>query len=409
MPERPNTAVLRALGGGAVAAGGLVVAGAVGGARLAKTVLHPRARRPRETQVLGVDVQGGMVQFAPTRDATMPGLYSFWFDGGRGHARVGAVVEQSTHGVTRELLGVDAGDMRAAHAGRFNGWVYLSPAAIGVPSESVKIATTVGAAPAWIVPAEVDTGKWAVIVHGRSTVRQEVLRAVPAFRAAGYSSILISYRNDGEAPESSDDGFPLGDTEWLDVESAVLAALDRGATEVVLMGWSIGGAIALQTLARSRIASVISGVVLESPVISWSEMVLRSGERLPRGVKKGVLSLAATRWGPLLTGEDEPFDRAKLDFVARADDITVPVLILHSEDDGYAPIAASRRLAEERPDMVRLVPFRIARHTRLWNLDRARWESAVTSWLRGDAETLAAAGTAVPRSAAGGAHSAVQK
>jgi uncharacterized protein len=33
---------------------------------------------------------------------------------------------------------------------------------------------------------------------------------------------------------------------------------------------------------------------------------------------------------------------------------------------------------------VRLVPFTTARHTKLWNHDRERWETAVRAWLEGD-------------------------
>jgi uncharacterized protein len=393
---------------GALALGSVVVAGAVfAGAvttTVARRIVTPPSRRPEDTPVLGVDRPAGRIRFGVTDDALLPGRYSFWFDQGRGHARIGEVVHRGTAEVERELLGVDFGDIAQAKQGRFNGWVFLSPSELAtggtstdaatpveaVPFENVRLQTTLGAAPAWLVPAATATDKWVILVHGRATVRQEVLRAVPVFREAGYSSLLISYRNDGEAPPSADNRYSLGDTEWLDVESAILLALDRGATEILLMGWSMGGAIVLQTVTRSAVASVISGVVLESPVISWTETLRYQGRSLglPPPVERGVLSMLTSRWGGVLTGKDEPIDLGRLDFVARAADLRVPILILHSDDDGYVPSGGSRALAAARPDIVRLVPFAVARHTKLWNYDSERWEGAIRAWLRNDDATL---------------------
>jgi alpha-beta hydrolase superfamily lysophospholipase len=248
----------------------------------------------------------------------------------------------------------------------------------------------VGAAPAWEIPAEgFDSPRWAVLVHGRSSVRQEALRAVPAFHAAGWSTLLPSYRGDGEAPASPPGRIGFDDGAWLDVEAAVLHALDQGAREVVLMGWSTGAELVLQTAARSRLSSVLSGVVLDSPVLDAAEAVAHAAraDRLPRPVRRGALSLAASRLGARVLGDDEPLDKPRPAAV-RPTDLRLPVLVLHGDDDGRAPFAASRRLAEERPDLVTLVPFAGGRHTRLWNQDRARWERAVSAWLRADGAAL---------------------
>ena len=55
---------------------------------------------------------------------------------------------------------------------------------------------------------------------------------------------------------------------------------------------------------------------------------------------------------------------------------------MSSDDDGFVPSGGSHELAAERPDLVTLETFHIARHTKLWNYDQIRWSDTITSWLR---------------------------
>jgi fermentation-respiration switch protein FrsA (DUF1100 family) len=83
----------------------------------------------------------------------------------------------------------------------------------------------------------------------------------------------------------------------------------------------------------------------------------------------------------VITGQDAPVDLARLDLVSRAAELTVPILILHSDDDGFVPSTASAALALARPDIVTYERFTTARHTKLWNFDRERWERSIGDWL----------------------------
>jgi uncharacterized protein len=98
-------------------------------------------------------------------------------------------------------------------------------------------------------------------------------------------------------------------------------------------------------------------------------------------VRDGVLTLIASPFARRLTGQHRPIDLKRLDLVRRASELTLPILLLHSSDDGFVPIDASRRLAAARPDLVRFEEFRHARHTKLWNHDRERWNATVRDWL----------------------------
>jgi len=367
-----------ALAAAALASGALTVA-------VARAVIVPPSRRTEDVRIHEVELERGLITLSATADALLPGVYSFWFDQDAGNARLGEIVRRDERSVTRRILSVEFGDLEKARAGRFNGWVYLTPDDLGLAYEDVPIATPLGDAPAWLVPAEPDRAsrRWMIGVHGRAVRRSEVLRAVPVFREAGYDSLVVSYRNDGEAPRSSDYRYALGDREWIDVEAAMRYALAHGAEEIVLMGWSMGGATVLQALTRSLYADRVTGVVLESPVVDWIatldfQVTLR---RLPPVVRYPVLAMFRSRWGGVLTGLAEPLDLDRLDFVRRARELHTPILLLHSDDDGFVPSTASRALAVARPDIVTFVPFEVARHTKLWNYDPTRWEGAIRDWL----------------------------
>ncbi|MBC7441448.1 MAG: alpha/beta fold hydrolase [Ramlibacter sp.] len=375
-----------------VAVTGLVVAGvgviAVVGlsalmAVMARRIVMPSTRSEDNVRVHAVDLAAGTIVLQSTPDSVLPGDYSFWFSANSGHAHVGEILRQTPEQVTRRILRVDYGDLASAGRGRLGGYSFLGPWDLGVDYEDVSIPTGAGDAPAWLVAPPEPDGRWVIQVHGRGVQRQETLRAVPVFRSGGYTSLLVSYRNDGEAPSSADGRYSLGDTEWLDIEAAIAFAAGRGATEIVLMGWSMGGAIVLQAATRSMLRHLIVGVVLDSPVIDWADVARFQGGTLglPAVVASGALEVLGRRWGGLFTGQAGPIDFARLDFVTRAAELDLPVLLMHSDDDGYVPATGSRALAERRPDIVTFLPFAVARHTKLWNYDREGWNQAITNWL----------------------------
>ncbi len=370
---------------GVLALGGAVAAAAAAiSVVVARTVIVPPSRRIDDIQVLAVDPVRKTIVLSSTPESRLPGEYSFWFSGDTGHVRVGDILSQDLRTVTRPVEVPDFGDLAAAQRGRFSGWYYLTPADMGLDYEDVRIATPLGDAPAWLIPAEGSDGKrWMIGVHGRAVRRPETLRGVIPFRAEGFTSLLVSYRNDGDAPRSDDYRYALGDREWLDVEAAMQYALSHGAEELVLMGWSMGGATVLQALTRSALGERVVGVVLESPVVDWIATLDFQAElrRLPSAIRRGVLSLFKHRWGRPLTGLAEPLDLDRLDFVTRAQELDRPILILHSDDDGFVPSTASRALAVARPDIVSYEAFEIARHTKLWNYDREKWEGAIRRWI----------------------------
>src|SRR5690606_22612766 len=133
------------------------------------------------------------------------------------------------------------------------------------------------------------------------------------------------------------------------------------------------------------LAGHVRGVSLDSPVIDWittlNAIAKESG--LPWVVRRLALLAMGAPWGRIVTGKREPINLARLDFVTRASELTVPILLQHSDDDGYVPADGSHALARARRDIVTFERWRVARHTKLWNFDSERWEGAIRQWLRG--------------------------
>ncbi len=383
--DRHPTAAARVVAGLAIGVGGAIVLGGLTAAALAvvfaRKIIIPPTKREDDTRILGSD--DATITLERTIDSLTPGRYSFWFDHGTGHAEVGEILQVREDSVVRQLLALEFGDLQNASRGRFSGWFYLTPDELGVPFRDVLVDTPVGPAPAWEFPDESEGRRWVIAVHGRAVTRQEALRAVPVFREAGWTTLIASYRNDGDAPRSDDHRYALGDTEWLDVEAAMQYALDHGARDLVLLGYSMGGATVLQVVTRSALASRVRGVILDSPVVDWVTALHYQGvaNHLPRPLRLATMRLLTQRWARLFTGQAAPIDLERLDLVRRANELRTPILLLHSDDDGYIPATASRALAVARPDIVTFEAFHTALHTRLWNYDPDRWNGAIRKWL----------------------------
>lgn len=387
MSLRAKWAIGGAIGGGGLA--GLLGAGSSALAvYFARRVITPARQRTSDQEILAVirDGQGQRAIFAATDDTTVDGVYGFFFDGGKGHARIGRIVSYSPadRTVLREVEAVYAGDLSAARRGWWSGAVYPDPAAAGIPYEDVSIDVERGQAPAWLVRAGGTARTWAVMVHGRGATRQEALRAVGPALELGLTSLLVSYRNDGLAPSADDGRYGLGSTEWRDIEAAIEYALANGAEEIVLFGWSMGGAICLQTADLSRYRHLIRAMVLDAPVTDWVNVLAHHAQlnRIPSLVGRYGQLMLGHPLGRRLTGLSAPVDLKVMDWVSRAVELRTPTLILHSVDDEYVPYEPSALLAERNPEMVTFEPFHQARHTKEWNVDPDRWEGRVKSWLR---------------------------
>ncbi|UOQ58606.1 alpha/beta fold hydrolase [Leucobacter allii] len=368
----------------ATAGAGLAV---LGGVALARRAVTPAAVPEAPVRVLAVLERDGAahVRLRGT-DAGLPGRYSLVFDGGAGHARLGAVVAgaaDSAGGVLRELVAVDRGTLVPGTTGRITGWWFADAAELGYRTERIAFPTELGEAEAWLVhPKRARKRRWAVHVHGRGADPVETLRGVAPLARAGITSLVISYRNDTGAPSGRHARYGLGVSESRDVDAAVAEAVRRGAGRVTLVGWSMGATACLLAASGGEHRSVVDGLILDSPAIDWEELLRyhAAGMRVPRRVAGfGVRLLDA---GLVRAGEDDgiPFDRLEASALGRA--LTVPVLIHASRADTFVPCAGAERLAAARPELVQLRLQDRGEHVKLWNVDPAPWERSTEAFAR---------------------------
>ena len=322
------------------------------------------------------------VTLAASRLAQQPGTWGLRWPGGI--AVVGPVLEADRTRVVRSLLsgprppvGTDA----ALDACTFD----PDPSALGLAFTEVDIAAPLGPCPAWFVPTEEGTATedhgadtWALLVHGRGGTRRDGLRVLPALHALGLPVLVLSYRNDPEAPASPDGHYHLGDTEWLDVEAGMQYALSRGARRVVLVGWSMGAAIIGALLDRSNLASTVAALVWDAPLLDWRATLRQQARirRIPSALTVLTTGLAHRRIG---------IDFDRFDLLRRPPAVRPPTLLIHSAGDTAVPVEPSRALASLAPAMgwpLTYLEVADAEHIAAWNADPAVYEDALTRFLR---------------------------
>lgn len=353
---------------------GLAAAAAAGlGFAIARRLTTPPSGRVYDLtvrDVVSVDGQPAVV-IDRTPRTTAPGLYNLWVEGG-GWVKLGAVLETADTTVTRVVQSEDpAGVLRPGQRVSWSGIYFQDPADAGLDAEDVLIDTPVGPAPAWLIPptGEVRDGHWAIHIHGLGSPRAGTLRGVRVAARAGLTSLVVTYRNDGEGPSLGSGRSTLGETETADVRAAVDYAIALGAQRITLFGWSMGAAIALEVASEAKCRTVIAGLVLDSPVLDWQATIAAN-----------CIRAGLPGW---VGGLTRPWLRDPITYVSwitRAHELSIATLIMHGSEDTSTPLDVSGYFARLRPDMVRLELFH-SDHTAVWNQDPERWEAIEREFL----------------------------
>jgi pimeloyl-ACP methyl ester carboxylesterase len=198
---------------------------------------------------------------------------------------------------------------------------------------------------------------------------------VPALRRAGLPTLLITYREDLGAPPSPDGFHHMGLTEWRDLGAAARYAVAHGAERLLLVGYSMGGAIVTQFMQRSPLAPRVAGLVLDAPVLDWQAVLSFNATEMgyPSFVSKPV------EWA---IGARIDADWESLDAGRHPDDFQLPILLFHGDEDDVVPVSTSDEFAAELPRHVTYFRVPEAGHTEEWNVDPGLYERRLRVFLR---------------------------
>lgn len=357
--------------------------GAALGWGIARKLTAPIGPRDFELTVRGVEQADGQSRLVldRTQGTEAQGVYNLWFERG-GWVQLGSEVDdRGPRCIARTFTGASDGfTPRAGDLASWSGIYYASPADAGLEHRDNVIVTPVGHAPAWRIDGDLST--WAIHVHGLGSSRAGTIRGVQVATELGYTSLVVTYRNDGEGPLLGNGRSTLGVTEVEDVDAAIGYAIRRGAERIVLFGWSMGAAIALQLAHRARYRDLIVGLVLDSPVIDWQSVIQANCKRSGLPSTAGALAMPWLMRERLacIVGLPTALPLEDFNWVKRAHELDVSTLILHGTRDDSAPFATSKCLRDQRPALVTLEAFD-AGHTLNWNADNERWHNTAASWL----------------------------
>lgn len=340
--------------------------------------------RPKDLGVRVREVSGDRIVLeapGPRQDIGHPGIVGLAWDDGYG--RLGDVVDVQGSRFIRpyeKWQGVPplcAGPLDSCPPVEIDPYAFPNdPSDVGLAFEAISYHSPIGPMGAWLVPAQ--TGNhWAVLCHGWTAEKRELIRMLPAFHESGFTSLVIDYRNDPGVPPDVTGRYRFGLSEWEDLEAAVALTIDRGADKIVVGGCSTGGALVMAFLERSALADSVSAVFLDAPNVVLAEAIRHGTGHLratPLMIEFGMW-IADLRWR---------IDWEATNYVARAGEtLRVPTLVFHGTSDQTIPISVSRQLEAKAPEMVELVETPAAGHVMSWNADPGRYERYLRNFLKG--------------------------
>jgi len=347
---------------------------------------HERALVPKPpTRTWGVSVESVSARTVvltatePRQNIGHPGTLGMYWEGG--YARVGEVSAVEGLLIRRSLHMVE-GDVPAPGTKvDLESYAFPNdPSDVDLAFRETAYASELGPIAAWVAPGK-GARRWVVHVHGWTAAKREAIRLLPGIHASGMTSMVIDYRNDPGAPADPSGMYRFGLTEWRDVEAATQHALESGADDVVLAGYSTGAAHIMSFMERSDLAERVVGLVFDSPNIILADTVRHGTRGLRLEPTPIPVSRLMSEFGMWITDLRWKIDWETTNYVERAETIlTCPTLVFHGTSDHRVPISESRQL-EARSGMVTLVETPAAGHVMSWNADPDRYERYLTGFL----------------------------
>jgi len=230
----------------------------------------------------------------------------------------------------------------------------VTPAGLGLAHEEVALTAEDGPRlHGWFLPLK-DSRFTVLLCHGNGGNISDRLDRVLLLQQRLAAEVLVfDYRGYGRS-----EGSPDEEGTYRDAGAAYRWLRERGApaSRIVLMGESLGSAVALQLALQVEARAV----VLEAPFTSIPDMARAVYPFLPL-------------W---------PFVRTRYDNLAKIPGLRRPLLVFHGDRDEVVPFAQGQRLFAAAPEPKRFVAIRGAHHNDVYLVGGAGYWTALSEFLQ---------------------------
>lgn len=260
---------------------------------------------------------------------------------------------------------------------------YANPTQFGLSYEPVVFSSRDGVTlRGWFIPAG-ESRSTVIICPGHSGSMHSDLKDAPWFHEAGYNLFMFDWRGRGLS-----DGAvtSLGILERRDLLGAIDFLSERDIERVGLMGFSMGGAVAMATSPMTEAVAV----VVSDGGFSRVQDVVAGGLVRQRGMPPAIARLASR---PIIWAASLQLgvDITLIDPIRWADFFRAPLLMIHGQRDPFVSPWAAYQLyhAAREPKELWMVPE--AGHRDIQQLRQQEYRERVlgffTRWLDGSVAT----------------------
>ncbi len=181
----------------------------------------------------------------------------------------------------------------------------------------------------WYLPAQGKTKGTVLFLHGNAENISTHILSIYWLPGRGYNVFIIDYRGYGRSQGQADVAGALADIEAA--LQTLIARPDIDPDRIVVLGQSLGGALAISAVAQSQLRSHIKAVVVDSAFSSYGIIT--------REKMADFWLTWPLQWIPWLTIDDS---FSPVNTIAKIS--PVPVLIIHNEQDQIIPVHHATRL-----------------------------------------------------------------
>lgn len=206
----------------------------------------------------------------------------------------------------------------------------LTPAQMGIAYEELRLRTEDGVAlNAWFLPAKGPAAATVLHLHGNAENISTHFTNVAWMPGEGFNVLALDYRGYGAS-----EGQPSLAGAQRDIDAAMRALLARPGVDpgrIVVLGQSLGGALAIHYAAKGALRTRIRALVVDS---AFSDYRAITREKLASFFLTWPL-----QWLPWLTVDNDYSPAAAIGGIG-----PLPLVLIHGGSDVVVPAAHSRRL-----------------------------------------------------------------